>query len=201
MGKMLRIIKFIAIGILFAFLVIALHRRSCTSTHKKARRARREERHRRRAHRRAAKKYAISRFLSRFSSSSSDDEFDDYEEKQKALLADEEDRLSTTMTEEISQFRNAASVVEDIVSAEEGRSQVSMVPIPVSESSSLMRDYDIGSQVGDGEELPAYEDNDGSEDSSFVADGFRYTPGSSEYSPSHSPAGSVSDILGPDNKQ
>jgi len=205
MGKALRIIKFTAIGFLFAFLVTALHRRSCTSTLKKVRKARREERHRRRAHRRAAKKYAVSRFLSRFSRSGSDDEFDDYEVKHEALLADNEDRLSTTMTEEISQFRNVASVVEDIVAAEEGRSQVPLASmrIPVSETSSLMRDYDIGSQVGDGEELPAYEDNDGSEDSSFVADGFRYTPGNSEYSPSpsHSPAGSVSDILGPDAKQ
>lgn len=63
-----------------------------------------------------------------------------------------------------------------------------------------MQEFEILSQVCNGEELPAYEDNDGSESSSFVADGFRYMPGSSEYSPSHSPAGSLSDILGPDTK-
>ncbi|KAF7917077.1 hypothetical protein EAE99_009406 [Botrytis elliptica] len=48
----------------------------------------------------------------------------------------------------------------------------------------------------DDEVLPAYEDNDGSEESGSVADGFRYTPGSSAYSPSHSASGSVSDVLG-----
>lgn len=204
-GKPLMFLKFTAIGILLAFLLVALRRRSCTSAHKRSRRERREERHRRRAYRRAAKKHALSRFLSRFSRSSteSEDEADDYEEKREELLADGEDAMSTTMTEEITEFRNAASVVEDIVAAEEGRAEVAVapMPIPVSETNSLVQDFDIGSQVGDGEELPAYEDNDGSEDSSFIADGFRYTPGSSEYSPAHSASGSVSDILGPDTKQ
>lgn len=203
-GKALQVIKFTAIGFLFAFLMLALHRRTCGKAHKKARKARREERHRRRAIRRAAKKHGFSRFLLRFSDGGSDDEFSDYEEKREALLADDEDRMSTTMTEEISHFRNAASVVDDMVNAEEGRAQaqapLELVPIAQSESNSSMRDFDIGSQVGDGEELPAYEDNDGSEDGSFVADGFRYTPGSSDYSPSQS-EGSVSDILGPDTKQ
>jgi hypothetical protein len=110
--------------------------------------------------------------------------------------------MSTTMTEDITQLRNAAEVVGDMVSAEEGRSEAvsEPIPIPASETRPLMQDFEIGSQVGDDEELPAYEDNDGSASSSVVADGFRYTPGSSEFSPSHSPAGSVSDILGPDTK-
>jgi len=112
--------------------------------------------------------------------------------------------MSTTMTEDITQLRNAAEVVGDMVTAAEGRSQAIVEPVSipaVTETRPLMQDFEIGSQVGDGEELPAYEDNDGSEASSFVADGFRYTPGSSEYSPPHSPpAGSVSDILGPDTK-
>jgi hypothetical protein len=134
-----------------------------------------------------------------------DDESDDYEVKRQALLASAaEDGMSTTMTEEITEFRNAADVVDDMV-AESSRVQSRTSPIPIPSSATedrpLMHDYDIGSQVGDGEELPAYEDNDGSEMGSVVADGFRYTPGSSEYSPSHSPAGSVSDILGPDTKQ
>lgn len=140
---------------------------------------------------------------------SDDDSSADYEEKRDQLLAESEDDMSTTMTEEIAQFRNAASVVDDIVSAEEGRARTAAyvhghipepIPIPAREESALVRDYDIGSQVGDGEELPAYEDNDGSEMSSVVADGFRYTPGSSEYSPQQSTSGSVSDILGPDTK-
>ncbi|TVY40052.1 hypothetical protein LOCC1_G005215, partial [Lachnellula occidentalis] len=192
-GKAPIFLKFTAIGILLAFLLVAIRRRSCNSGHKKSRRERREERQRRRAYRRAAKKHSITRFLSRFSpSTESEDEADDYEEKREELLADEEDRMSTTMTEEITEIRNAASIVEDIVAAEEGRAEgpVAAMPIPISEASSLVQDFDIGSQVGDGEELPAYEDNDGSEDSSFIADGFRYTPGSSEYSPAHSASGS-----------
>jgi hypothetical protein len=106
------------------------------------------------------------------------------------------------MTEDITQLRNAAEVVGDMVVAEEDRSMtvVEPMPIPATEMRPLMQDFETLNQVGDGEELPAYEDNDGSEASSFVADGFRYTPGSTEYSPSHSPAGSVSDILGPDTK-
>ena len=119
--------------------------------------------------------------------------------------------MSTTMTEEITELRNAAEIVDDMVFAESSRAQPIPIsapspapvsaPAPATEDRPLLRDYDIGSLVGDGEELPAYEDNDGSEMSSVVADGFRYTPGSTEYSPSHSPAGSVSDILGPDTKQ
>lgn len=208
LGKAFHIIKFVVIGVLLSLLVIALHRRNCTSKSRAERKARREERHRRRAFRRAAHKHAVTRFLARLSGHASDDESDDYEDKRQALLASEaEDGMSTTMTEEITEFRNAAEVVDDMVTAQSSRvqlqSQVQPIPIPspASEDRPLMRDYDIGSQVGDGEELPAYEDNDGSEMSSVVADGFRYTPGSTEYSPSHSPAGSVSDILGPDTKQ
>lgn len=133
----------------------------------------------------------------------SDEDSDDYEEKREALLASAEDGMSTTMTEDITQLRNAAEVVGEMVVAEETRVPVTAsepMTIPVSETRPPPRDFDMSSQVGDGEQLPAYEDNDGSENSSVVADGFRYTPGSSNYSPSHSPSGSVSDILGADTK-
>lgn len=139
------------------------------------------------------------------------DDDDEYEEKRHALLEDEsgdEDALSTTMSEEITQLKNAASVVDDMVSAEEGRSrssarpqtkpQILSLPIPI--PTTRTRDYDLGSQIGDGEELPAYEDNDGSEMSSVIADGFRYTPGSTEYSPADSETGGVNDVLGVDRK-
>jgi hypothetical protein len=147
-------------------------------------------------------KHAITRLLARISGNESDSESDDYEEKRRALLSDAEDGMSTTMTEDITQLRNAAEVVGDMVVAEEDRSMTVVEPMPIlaTETRPLIQDFETLSQVGDGEELPAYEDNDGSEASSFVADGFRYTPGSTEYSPSHSPAGSVSDILGPDTK-
>lgn len=89
---------------------------------------------------------------------------------------------------EICEFRNAASVVSDMIEAEEGRhTRVSMV------SRSSLPEY--MSELG-GECLPTYEDGDGTELSSVVADGFRYTPGSGEYTPGHSSAGSVNDVLG-----
>jgi len=202
LGKAFHVIKFVIIGFLFAFLIVALHRRACTPKRHADRQTRREERHRRRAYRRAMRKHAITRLLARVSGNDSDSESDDYEEKRRTLISDAEDGMSTTMTEDITQLRNSAELVGEIVFAEEGRSLtfVEPVPIPATEVRPLMQEFEILSQVCNGEELPAYEDNDGSESSSFVADGFRYMPGSSEYSPSHSPAGSLSDILGPDTK-
>jgi hypothetical protein len=201
------VVKFTVIGFLAAFLLLALHRRACTPTKRADRKTRREERRRRRAYRRAMKKNLFTRFLCRITGHASDDDSDDYEEKRARLLSDAEDGRSTTMTEEIAELRNAVGVVEEIVQAQEHHQpqpqpQAQPIDIPASEDSPLMRDYDVGSQVGEGEELPAYEeeDNEGSETSSLIADGFRYTPGSTEYSPSHSPSGSVSDILGPDMK-
>jgi hypothetical protein len=124
------------------------------------------------------------------------------------LLAAEE-REEGTMEGEITQLRNAAGVVSDLIAAEEGRShpqQSSPLPISYPSSTPFRRVNSLpgyGSEVGEGEELPAYEDNDGSEMSSVVADGFRYTPGSSDYTPGSentSETGSMNDILGPDTK-
>ncbi|KAE8452584.1 hypothetical protein EG329_013843 [Mollisiaceae sp. DMI_Dod_QoI] len=205
LGKAFQIIKFLSIGFIFAFLILALHRRACTPERRADRRAHREERRRRRAYRRAAHKHIITRLLARLSGNHIEDPNEDYEEKRQALLANAEDGMSTTMSEDLSEIRNVAEVVGEMVDANTQSS--SPVPaasepmtIPVSETRPLMRDFELGSQVGDGEELPAYEDNDRSEMSSVVADGFRYTPGSSEYSPGDNPAGSASDILGPDTK-
>jgi len=120
----------------------------------------------------------------------------DYEEKramlaQRAQLAAElEDQDS--VGSEIRELRNAVGVVDDIVAAEEGRGR-SVGRLSIGSLSSLP---EYRSDVG--EELPSYTPNDGSEDSSFVADGIRYTPGTSEYTPStgSSEAGSVSNVLG-----
>lgn len=158
----------------------------------------------------------ITRLLARMRGDGEDSGDEDYEEKRERLLADAEDGMSTTMSEDIREMRTTADVVDEMVTADSHShidipsSSPSPIPsaetIPVSETRPLMQDFEIGSQVGDaldavyGEELPAYEDHDGSEDSSVIADGFRYTPGSSNYTPAHSPAGSVSDILGPDTK-
>ncbi|KAG0649080.1 hypothetical protein D0Z07_4374 [Hyphodiscus hymeniophilus] len=202
-GRAFHIAKFVTIGVLISLLVITIHRR-CNSSKRADRRSRREERHRRRALRQTAYTHAFTRFLASLSGNDSEDR--DYEEKRQVLLARAEDGMSTSLTEEISELRNAAEVVDDMVAESRRRShQISILTPPaaaVSEGRTgpSERDYEIGSQVGDGEELPAYGDSDGSEMSSVVANGFRYTPGSREYSPAHSSAGSVSDILGPDVK-
>ncbi|KAH8597141.1 hypothetical protein B0O99DRAFT_685059 [Bisporella sp. PMI_857] len=210
-GRAFHILKFTIIGFLCAFLLLALHRRACTPSRKAARKARREERRHRR---RIAHKNAITRLLAKMggNNASDDEASSDYEEKRTALLSDMEDGLSTTMSEEIHQLQNAASVVDDMVNAEEGRSREQLtyqpaqqapthahaLAIPVHDSAPMMRDYETASQACD-EELPAYEDSDDSD--SLIADGLRYTPGSSDYSPSQSSHGSVDDILGPDTKQ
>ncbi|KAI1761358.1 hypothetical protein GGR53DRAFT_28387 [Hypoxylon sp. FL1150] len=99
--------------------------------------------------------------------------------------SDEEDNLSTTMEQEIAQFRTAANVVGSLVAAEEGQSREyaqemrqASPPTPPSPTSAFP-DY-----ASVEEELPAYDE--GSDDSRFVADGFRYTPGSSCYGSSES---------------
>jgi len=101
----------------------------------------------------------------------------------RAELAAEE-----SVESEIRELRNAAGVVGDIVAAEEGRGRLSI--------GSLSSLPDYRSELG--EELPSYTPSDGSEVSSFVADGMRYTPGSTEYTPSvdSSEVGSVRNILG-----
>jgi hypothetical protein len=210
--KPLQIVMFTGIVFLLALFLVALHRRICTPAKREYRKARREKRRRRRAVCRVARKYAISRFLSRMSGNTSGDESpDDYEEKRAQIAEDSssEDDMSTTMTEEIASFQYAASIVDDIVSAEEGRTRTVAyahghaphpIPIPAQEQRSTMCDYYTGSQVGDDEQLPAYEDHDSSEMSSVISDGFRYTPGSSDYSPSNSASGNNSNILGPDTK-
>ena len=191
--RALHLLKYIGTGIVIACLAFALHRRAFTASRRAERRARREERRRRRAFCRARRHQAFRRFIARLTGRPFDEALitDDYEEKRAALLANAENGLSDTMSEEIVQFRNAASVVGDIVAVES--------QFPPRVDSRLMMAHEIGSQVGEGEELPAYEDEEGSEISS-VADGLRYTPGSTEYDPAQSREGSLSDILGPDVK-
>jgi len=113
---------------------------------------------------------------------------------------------------ETAELRVAADVVGDMVAAEEGRAtavNVAATPNPVTvtvlapttemETRPLLQQQFL-EHVGHGEELPAYDDRDGSEMGSVVADGFGYTPGGNGYTPGHSSSGSVSDILGPDTK-
>jgi hypothetical protein len=191
--RALRFLKFIGAGIVIACLIFVLHRRACTSSHRAERRARREERRRRRDFNRARRRQEFRRFIARLTGRPFDEALigDDYDEKRTALLANAEDGLSDTMSEEIVQFRNAASVVGDIVAAE--------VRFPARVDSLAATSQVIGSQVGEREELPAYEHQEGSETSS-IADGLRYTPGSTEYDPAQSREGNMGDILSPDAK-
>jgi hypothetical protein len=188
--KALHVLKFVIGGVLILLLVAALHHRCYSSERRQSRKARREERHRRRAYRRAAHKQAWKSWLERhFRCRFADMEYEEkYGSFSHAENSDHEDDVASQITE----LQTAASVVSEIVAAEEGRAgRMSME----SRTTSLP---DYRSELG--EELPSYEDSDGSEESSMVADGFRYTPGSSEYTPGHSPdvseAGSVRAVLG-----
>ncbi|KAI3329424.1 hypothetical protein HD806DRAFT_285803 [Xylariaceae sp. AK1471] len=91
---------------------------------------------------------------------------------------EEEDALSTTMEEEIAQFRAAAGAVSNLISAEEGRGRRSQHPLtrPRRDStpSSITSACPTYRSVDD--TLPPYDENSSPE---YVVDGFRYTPGSS----------------------
>jgi hypothetical protein len=166
------------------FILIAVtHRGCCSSVRRQERRARHEERRRRRAYERAAHKHAWRSWFTRhFRRSLKQDEDAD---KNAMLNAELKEGEADDMASEIHEFRNAVDVVGDIVAAEEGRASM--------DSRSSLPDY--MSQLG-GEVLPTYEDSDGSGMSSFVADGFQYTPGSTNDSPGISEGGSVRNIIG-----
>jgi len=203
-----QIAKFVIIGFVAAFLLAALHHRVCTPKRKVDRRIRREAR---RERRRSVNKNTMSRLLARMAGS--DDFSDDYEEKRAALLSDMEDGLSTTMAEEIQQLQNAAGVVDDMVSHEDGRTREQAHAAPETSTYAPPRQLSIQTQTlspsthsynlaspGIYDQLPAYEDNADNEMDDMVSDGIRYTPGSSQYTPSISDNGSVHSILGPDTK-
>lgn len=189
--------KALAVGILLFLLIAFLCCCCCccgrSSSRRREKVARREERHRRRALRRAARKQAIKSWLSRHLLRRSQAELDEEELKRNMLASQREeiqDDQEDIVGSEISEFRNAASMISDmVVAAEEGRFST--------DSRASLPDY--VSQVG-GERLPVYRDVDADESglASVVADGFRYTPGNSEYDPGNSRAGAggVRDVLG-----
>lgn len=185
--KIKKAAKFFAVAMLLVLLVAVAHRSCCCSAaRRQERQGRREERKRRRAFRRAAHKHAwrswFARHIYRFRAN-------DDEEKRAMLAGRPAEVDEDTIASEISEFQNVASVVSDMVAAEEGRMEGRVS----TDSRASLPEY--MSELG-GESLPRYEVEEGSELSSVVADGFRYTPGSSEYSPGHSHSGSVRDVLG-----
>jgi hypothetical protein len=181
------------LGLASAFVLFVIHRRSRDPTWaaRRAERittflARRTERRNRRAARRAAFKQAINKFLGRLGCQKSTENFE-AGEKHTSLLDTSDEASPNTIADDISEFRSVSDIVSDLVAAEESRSQAS-----ARSDGSL---FESGSQSGD-EQLPPYEGHDGSDTNSSVPDGFMYTPGSTEYTPSS--AGDASDILGPD---
>jgi hypothetical protein len=146
--------------------------------------ARRETRRRRHAQR--------QKFLQRlfFRGWFSDDDEDDDEEKTSMLRHHVEEER--TMEQEIAGCRMAAELVGDMVAAEEGRA----LPVVQSMSEPLSPRAAFAQYIPDDEVLPSY-DAVSSDDSSIVADGMRYTPGSSMYTPSErSVTGGADDVLG-----
>ncbi|KAL9569586.1 hypothetical protein ACKAV7_006216, partial [Fusarium commune] len=126
------------------------------------------------------------------------------DDEKEAMLSGERRRRSSscssvTMEEEIASFREAAHMVEGIVAAEEGHhsharsySYAAGPPVPPRPSHRIAATaYPVFMETD--ENLPAYDDDE--RDSSVVADGCRYTPGSSDYTPSNS-GSNASDVLG-----
>lgn len=151
---------------------------------------------------------------------SDDDDSDEEKFERERLLEDAEDGRSVTMSEDLEQLRNAAEVVGEIVTIEhlhqhqQQQQQYQSLPLALAHPAPspapipipVVEQVNINTSIISNtippiphfeEELPAYEDNDGSDLSSIVSDGYR--PGTL-YTPSQSPNGSLSDILGPDRK-
>ncbi|KAI1652875.1 hypothetical protein F4813DRAFT_394224 [Daldinia decipiens] len=198
----LPVVYIVAVFIVLALLVGTVYTR-CFSASGKSRRssytgrcqtreARRQCRRNAWANRRAAIGTRYSEIVGWLRESVRRQEIGNEEKEKEAFMRqldrsgnEEEDNISTTMEQEIAQFRAVASVVGDLVAAEEGRSheythqrQQHVIPAPPSPASAFP-DY-----ASIDEELPAYDE--GSNDSRFVADGFRYTPGCPYYTPSGS---------------
>jgi len=180
----LHLLKLVAICLIIRTFVVNFHRCCCTGRRRADRAARREDRQRRRALRRAAKKQAWKKWFSDLVKTRKNE----YDEKWAMLAEGAEVANEDQVESEIRELRNVVGVVGDMVAAEEGRGRLSI--------GSLSSLPDYRSEIS--EELPSYTPNDGSEASSFVADGMRYTPGSTEYMPStgNPEAGSVRNVLG-----
>ncbi|CAM1511198.1 Fc.00g087110.m01.CDS01 [Cosmosporella sp. VM-42] len=202
----------IAFGIFSLLGIGYIHRRVVRLT-PEGRRALRRLRHLSREERRARRhnrKAAIKAFFRRMFLRWTDDE-----EKQAMLEGRQRTRRDSgdddiTMEQEIAQFRQAAFMVEGMVAAEEGRSQpeaplrdVPLRDVPLREMPQQrpsqppvvpqhVQSLYPGYIVSD-ERLPSYDDE--TVDSSVVSDGCRYTPGSSDYTPSTS-GSNADNVLG-----
>ncbi|KAF7544874.1 hypothetical protein G7046_g9690 [Stylonectria norvegica] len=169
--------------IIFSFVFRFIHRRISGERPSCRRHQSRAERRAARHERRTAVRAYFSRMFLKWGGR------DDEAEKEAMLAAD------VSMAQEIAQFRQAASLVEGLVAAEEGRSRTTTTQqtpppmVPQHTSPSAVFELD--------EQLPSYDDE--SVDSSIVSDGCRYTPGTTVYTPS-SNGSNADNVLG-DSKQ
>ncbi|KAJ4270498.1 hypothetical protein NW762_002185 [Fusarium torreyae] len=189
----------IALALFCGIAIAYLHRRVARLSPESRRAIRRAFRQSREERRKgSALKAAYRAFVSRWVEN-------DEDEKEAMLQGDRRRRASSgssvTMEEEIAQFRQAAQMVEGIVAAEEGRehhhshsysSYAAGPPVPPRPSHYAHATAYPGFVDSD-ENLPSYDDDE--HDSSVVADGCRYTPGSSDYTPSNN-GSNASDVLG-----
>ncbi|KAK2135148.1 hypothetical protein NOF04DRAFT_1170230 [Fusarium oxysporum II5] len=187
----------IALALFCAIAIAYIHRRVARlspEARRAIRRAFRQTRDERRKN--SALKAAYRAFVTRW--------IENEDDEKEVMLSGERRRRSSscssvTMEEEIASFREAAHMVEGIVAAEEGHhsharsySYAAGPPVPPRPSHHTAATAYPGFMETD-ENLPAYDDDE--RDSSVVADGCRYTPGSSDYIPSNS-GSNASDVLG-----
>lgn len=152
--------------------------------------ARREAHRRRRADRRQfVKRLLFGPWLPRCDA--------DAEEEEKEAMLQHHEEEETSMEEELASCRMAADVVGDIVAAEEGRALLAAQDGNVTASGRAEVTavaqpsfvHYVEEDVEEEEVLPAYDERS----DSSIADGMRYTPGSSAYTPSSSGSDELGD--------
>ncbi|KAL2671196.1 hypothetical protein Neosp_013773 [[Neocosmospora] mangrovei] len=189
----------IALAIFCGICIAWIHRRVnrlSPESRRAIRRALRKDRRTRRASRpTSAFKAAIRAFFTH----------NDEDEEKEAMLREGRRRRSSsagsvTMEQEIAQFREAACMVEGLVTAEEGRTHYHPQPhsyAPAVPPRPPMPPHHTAATAYPGfvtdENLPSYDDPQ--HDASVVTDGCRYTPGSSDYTPSNT-ASNADNVLG-----
>lgn len=147
-------------------------------TRRADRACRREERRNRCTHRRAAAQHRLTQLWSRYRRASNSD---DYDEK-RALILEQEGVLEDAMQGELQTLRSAQEIVDDLYSAEEGRSrlyhQANRPRAPAAEldaeGSSSATHARIDSLPMYGLPPPRYEEE--LEGDMTVVDGFQYSP-------------------------
>ncbi|KFA69743.1 hypothetical protein S40285_09100 [Stachybotrys chlorohalonatus IBT 40285] len=169
--------------------IIFMHRRMTVSLEQSRRRVNvvsggghretREERLARQAIRREARRHAISEWFKTIFrrwvlGDAEKDAAQDEEQRQQQATSTPQAEEATTMEQELARFRVAATMVGDIIAAEEGRSMERAAVARASPGFTYAAEDDADS-------LPAYQTDEDDEDDAVVADGFRYMRPSFEF--------------------